>query len=212
MLTEMHRQAADNPIIRMSMDVRQGGRLQAGTYGDSRVVRRAEIGRDELGAIVLQADQVLCGRNNTRQAFNMRIRALRGIASALPIKGDRLVCLKNNREKGLLNGGIWEALEVDPMRGHCEMRVKSLDEPEMPPVDVRVFDEFWRGEEKNIDWRRLRDFEQFTFGYALTVHKSQGSQWDDIAVFDESAAFREHAPNHLYTGITRAAERITVVV
>ena len=30
------------------------------------------------------------------------------------------------------------------------------------------------------------------FGYALTVHKAQGSQWDDVMLFDESYAFGEH--------------------
>ena len=43
MLTEVHRQAADNPIIRMSMTVREGGRLDPGAYGESRVITRAEI-------------------------------------------------------------------------------------------------------------------------------------------------------------------------
>ena len=51
-----------------------------------------------------------------------------------------------------------------------------------------------------------------TYGYALTVHKAQGSQWDEVVLFDESFAFREHAARWLYTGLTRAAERITVVV
>ena len=36
MLTEVHRQAADNPIIRLSMDVREGRRLARGDYGDPR--------------------------------------------------------------------------------------------------------------------------------------------------------------------------------
>jgi len=45
----------------------------------------------------------------------------------------------------------------------------------------------------------------------LTVHKAQGSQWDDVMLFDESFAFRENRARWLYTGITRAATRITVV-
>ena len=50
-----------------------------------------------------------------------------------------------------------------------------------------------------------------TYGYALTVHKSQGSQWERVMVFDESALFREHRDRHLYTAITRAAKSVTVV-
>jgi exodeoxyribonuclease V len=56
-----------------------------------------------------------------------------------------------------------------------------------------------------------RDSDEFTYGYALTVHKSQGSQWDNVVLFDESYAFREHRARWLYTGLTRAAEKILVV-
>ena len=45
----------------------------------------------------------------------------------------------------------------------------------------------------------------------MTVHKAQGSQWDDVVLFDESWAFREHQARWLYTAVTRAAEKITVV-
>ena len=45
----------------------------------------------------------------------------------------------------------------------------------------------------------------------LTVHKAQGSQWDDVVLFDESFAFPDSRERWLYTGITRAAKRLTVV-
>ena len=53
---------------------------------------------------------------------------------------------------------------------------------------------------------------QFDFGYVLTVHKAQGSQWDSVVLFDESFAFSEGRARWLYTGITRAAKRLTVVL
>ena len=56
-----------------------------------------------------------------------------------------------------------------------------------------------------------RQFDEFTFGYSLTVHKAQGSQWDNVYLFDESYVFREEAARWLYTGVTRASEQITVV-
>ena len=57
-----------------------------------------------------------------------------------------------------------------------------------------------------------RESDEFDYGYALTVHKAQGSQWDNVYLFDESYAFREHRARWLYTGVTRAAERLTVVL
>ena len=80
-------------------------------------------------------------------------------------------------------------------------------------VDIKVL----RGRDRRAPRRRSRpsckrETDEFTYGYALTVHKAQGSQWDDVVLFDESFAFREHRARWLYTGLTRAAKRITVVV
>lgn len=207
MLTDIHRQAADNPIIKLSMDVREGKRLTPGAYGNSKIITRADLDRDE----VLASDQVLVGMNKTRQSFNSRIRTLKRFTSPMPQTGDRLVCLKNNREKGLLNGSLWTAETVAVRSGQVSMAVKSLDGMQ-DPGEVNVLSQFFLGTEKDIDWKLRRGTDEFCFGYALTVHKSQGSQWDDVMLFDESASFRENRVNHLYTGLTRAAERITIVI
>src|SRR5262249_16336339 len=103
MLTEVHRQAQDDPIVRLSMTIRAGKRLQEGRYGESEVVRREAVD----SARVIGADQILVGRNTTRRAYNARLRERRGFVDALPIAGDKLVCLRNNRRKGLFNGGLW---------------------------------------------------------------------------------------------------------
>lgn len=217
LLTEIHRQAADNPIIRMSMEIREGRQLQPGQYGDSLVIRQRDMDKDELRSMVLAADQLLCGKNNTRQTFNRRVRELRGIAGQpeawMPTAGDRLVCLKNNRTKGLLNGGLWTVEKVDVGRQKFNMRVASLDDPAaIIPVDVETPFPYFQGLEKEMDWRERKKADEFCHGYALTVHKSQGSQWDNVLLFDESHVFRETRLNHLYTGCTRAAEKVTVVV
>ena len=79
-------------------------------------------------------------------------------------------------------------------------------------MKVSVLPNFFDGTEDEIPWELRKHTDEFTFGYALTVHKAQGSQWNDIVLFDESFAFREHRARWLYTGLTRAAETITVVV
>lgn len=209
LLTEIHRQAQDNPIIRLSMDVRAGKALQPGTYGDSRVILRSDVDADE----VLGADQVIVGMNTTRQRYNHRIRKLRGFDSAFPEMGDRLVCLRNNHAKGLLNGSLWQpkrlGSDADNIIG---LEVKSLDDEDAGPVDVTVPEAFFLGKEKDLDWRIKRANDEFTFGWALTCHKSQGSQWDNVFIVDESAVFAEKATRWQYTAITRAAERVTLLV
>jgi exodeoxyribonuclease-5 len=210
MLTEVHRQAADNPIIRMSMDVREGRRLQAGSYGDSRV-----ISRDILTTpTVLDADQVLVGKNMTRRLYNGRMRKLLGFPEPSFMLNDRVICLKNNKEKGLLNGSIWRVAEIRWQEAdETSMVVSPLDAGMVRiPTLVDTHHAWLRGEENALDWREARRYQPFDFAYAVTVHKAQGSQWDNVCLFDESATFREDARKWLYTGITRAAEKVTVVL
>ncbi|WP_375450651.1 ATP-dependent RecD-like DNA helicase [uncultured Devosia sp.] len=206
MLTEIHRQAADNPIIRLSMDVREGGYLERGRYGESLVVAREDVDRDA----VLLADQVLVGRNKTRLQYNDRLRELRGLPFHEPVAGDRMVCLRNNPRKRLLNGQIWIVTEVSRKANGKYSLLLGADEGK-GEAKVMTHKAFFAGEEDAMAWPERRQFDEFTFGYCLTVHKAQGSQWDNVYLFDESFVFREERARWLYTGITRAAEKITVV-
>ena len=81
MLTDIQRQARDNPIIRMSLDIREGRALTRGDYGGSRVIGKGEVDQ----AAVLAADQVLVGRNKTRLQYNDRLRELRGLPFHEPV-------------------------------------------------------------------------------------------------------------------------------
>jgi len=208
MLTEIHRQAENNPIIRLARTVRDGGEIAWGDYGETRV-----IGRDEINAeMVLKADQVLVGLNRTRRMYNQRIRTLLGRSEILPVAGDKLVCLRNDREKGLINGGLWRVEELGGVKkDYVRLRVRSEEEPELGVVKVAVLKAFFQGAEADLPWNIRRDSDEFDYGYALTVHKAQGSQWDDVILFDESRSFREHRARWLYTGVTRAAKRLTIV-
>jgi exodeoxyribonuclease-5 len=208
MLTAIHRQAADNPIIHLSQIVRSGGELKEGAYGDTRIVRRGAID----AAQVLAADQVLVGVNRTRRAYNQRMRALNGFTELLPLAGDRLVCLRNDRTKGLINGGLWRVEALGGVqKDFVKMTVRSEDEGSAKAVKVAVLKNFFEGTEGELAPLVRRQSDEFDYGYALTVHKAQGSQWDDVMLFDESFAFRDHRARWLYTGLTRAAKRLTLV-
>jgi exodeoxyribonuclease V len=208
MLTDVHRQAADNPIIQLSMMIREGGRLSTGTFGESRVVGRDEIDAEE----VTSADQVLVGLNRTRRAYNQRMRELLGRGRALPEPDDKLVCLRNDRKKGLLNGSLWTVKTASGIRRKkLRFTVVPEEDSSQKPLRIGVLPEFFMGAEE-IPYVLRRDSDEFDYGYALTVHKAQGSQWSKVVLFDESGAFREHRNRWLYTGITRAAERLTIVL
>ncbi|UTD27910.1 ATP-dependent RecD-like DNA helicase [Bradyrhizobium sp. WD16] len=209
MLTEVHRQAKDDPIVRMSMAVRAGEELEIGSYGDSEVVPRDRLDP----ARVMGADQILVGRNATRRAYNMRVRQRLGIEDPLPVAGDKLVCLRNNRKKALFNGGLWRVKARAQSKSRIVTMRLSPDEDfggKVTKVSVRA--DCFAGGMEDIPWEQRKPYDEFDFGYVLTVHKSQGSQWDDIVLFDESFAFAETRARWLYTGITRAAKRLSVVV
>jgi len=209
MLTEVHRQAKDDPIVHLSMAVREGRTLAPGRYGESEVVARAAL--DPLR--VTTADQILVGRNATRRAYNTRMRALRGLKEPLPQAGDKLVCLRNNKKKGLFNGGLWTLIERRERKsGVLALRIKPEDEPWARTMRVTARPECFMGGSEALSWEERRGHDEFDFGYVLTVHKAQGSQWDDVCLFDESFAFPDARARWLYTGITRAAKKLTVVV
>lgn len=203
MLTEIHRQAKDSPIIRLATDVREGRGLTPGTYGDSLVVHRSDLDRGS----VMAHDQILVGRNNTRRTTNVRARELLKRASHLPEKGDKLVCLRNDHKIGLLNGELWNT--IDSVILDDDTLALTLEGEEGQHLSVEAHRHHFEGRELGY-WEK-RQAQEFDYGYALTTHKSQGSQWGSVIVFDESGCFRQDRKRWLYTAITRAANRLTVV-
>lgn len=205
MLTEIHRQAADNPIIRLSMAIREGEDFNE-TSEACRVIGKNDVDTDEIVA----ADQVLVGANRTRKRYNDRLRELLGRDDETPEAGEKLVCLRNNKKKGLLNGGIWTVDRRMSPRGQ-RLRYSVRPEEGGKAVTVSTPRRFFTEGPDAVPWTQRKGADEFDYGYALTVHKAQGSQWDDVVLFDESYMFREHARQWLYTGVTRAAKRLTLV-
>lgn len=215
MMTDIVRQAADNPIIAVATHIRNGGVLKKpGRFGESRILSSKEF-HDDMGGILSRSDQLLVGMNKTRRAYNEFYRSALWDGKAeqeTPLDGDKMICLKNNHQKGLLNGSLWEATKVKKDTFGIGFVAKSLDVNADVYVDVRTHPFFLSGREKELDWRDKKLFDEFDYGYAITVHKSQGSQWDNVVVIDESGVFRETAARHLYTAVTRAAERVHIVI
>lgn len=212
LLREIHRQALDNPIIRISMDVRNGVKLKLGNYEDKvLIVKQSDYGPEEMLEIMMQSDQLLVGMNKTRHLCNELFREKLGYEGYMPVVNDRLVCLRNQRKKNLLNGGLWNVDNViNITENGVTMMVKSADFDVPTFAKVYTHPLFFEGRENEMDWKRKKFFDEFNYGYALTVHKAQGSQWNNVTLFNESSAFREEAKRWLYTGITRAEDKLTI--
>ncbi len=210
LLTEIHRQARDNPILRLALDVREGREFIRGDSGTAQVIGKEEVNQE----LVLKADQVLVGTNRTRKRYNQRLRELKGFTAIYPQAGDKLVCLRNDPAKGLLNGSLWKVMTSsrETVKPGINLLVSpEEDDPDRGVAKIKLLKAAFDDPDADIPWQQKKRFDDFDYGYALTVHKAQGSQWNDIVLFDESYAFKETRQRWLYTAITRAAERLTIV-
>jgi exodeoxyribonuclease-5 len=203
-MQEIHRQALDNPIIHYSNEVRNGRPLPYVKLPEFHHLRRSEASAD----IFLQADQIIVGRNKTRAAWNKRFRERKGITEALPRQGEKLICLKNNAEAGLFNGMIGEA------RADCvwaDYNKFSLDFEHAD--DLRVWRGDIEGNSEQYDGYNpvMRQLERFDFAYAITCHKSQGSEFDNVVVFHEPIGRGVERLRWTYTAITLERKSVVVV-
>jgi exodeoxyribonuclease-5 len=210
LLTEIHRQARDNPIIDLAMQVREGREIMHGDYGTAQVIGKNDVDRD----MVLEADQVLVGINRTRRRYNQRLRELKGFDQTYPQAGDKLVCLRNDPAKGLLNGSLWQVMTSS--KETVKPGINLLVRPEDDDMDrgsakIKLLKSAFDDPDLEVPWQTKKRYDDFDYGYALTVHKAQGSQWNSVVLFDESFAFRDSRERWLYTAITRAAERLVIV-
>lgn len=210
MLTEIHRQAAESPIVRLATEVREGKfRNQEIDTPGLLVCKRSNLNRSH----VTGADIVIVGRNDTRQKYNKRLRELAGISDLMPVKGEPLICLRNDRSRQVYNGDILTVARRRANKGSISLWLED-PEGERARTQVCVKRQFFIDdvEASKIPFDQLRDTQQFTYGYAITCHKSQGSQWGNVCVFNESRVFSTDAERWLYTAVTRASEHLTLVI
>ncbi len=194
MLSKVERVAAENPLIWLALEVLEHRMPKPGRYGDSRIFKP---GRPISDLDVSSADQMIVGLNRTRQALNKRSRMLSGafdIDSQFPIKGERLMCLKNNKQSGILNGTQWICSEpvIKPIQRLKDPRypMKGSEPTNLEGLYFRIlgldlFDSEGNGLivnsvcsthhfDRNLPeppWRDIAGTDEFDFAAAATVHK-----------------------------------------
>lgn len=213
MLTDVHRQAAQSPVLQMATTVRSGNRLLPGTYGDSKAVFKASMTPSDLWD---SGAQVLVAKNKTRRSLNSAARRHYQFAHAVPMFGERVICLKNNYNVGIFNGETFVVTRCDEDgKGWLSMDLirEGAEAGQDPSVEgVRVHSSFFTEEHGGIPDTIKFGSPHFDYAYAITVHKSQGSQWDDVVVYTEDWPFGEDRQRWMYTALTRAARNVTVML
>ena len=219
-LEKIHRQAKNNPIIQLSRTARRCGKIPALGFGPKvwkmkREDYQAQEKVEELLANYNEDTLVICGYNDTRIKLNNFIRRKLGFDFPTPQVGDRVICLRNNREKGIYNGMLGRLLFIKKKdKGWYQAEIKMDDEKELYGGLIAV-EQFNRPRPMNFSKERKRIIkgDLFDFGYALTVHKAQGSQAKRVILFEErfSRMNDEQWRRWLYTAVTRAEEELYII-
>lgn len=210
LLTEVHRQAAESYILRLATAIREGTWQPRPWHGDDLlVVEKAHL----APSFVLDADIVLVGKNDTRRRYNERLRMRNGIKNPMPVKGEPVICLRNDGKTQVSNGEIFTVERLGKTkRKNLLMTLSDPDTSERRFVEVNPL--FFTDEEQasKLPMKDLYGTQQFTFAYAITCHKSQGSSWEKVCVFNEAFGNREDRSRWLYTAVTRASKHLTLVI
>jgi exodeoxyribonuclease-5 len=62
------------------------------------------------------------------------------------------------------------------------------------------------------DWKDKKHLTEASFGWAITAHKAQGSQWENVIVWDDGLGRSElDRRRWLYTAITRAERGLVLL-
>lgn len=220
-LDEIHRQAKDNPIIHLATQAREGQLISYGDYGNGvKVVSRRNdqyTTNPELDA------QIIVGTHVKRWNTTKAIRKAYGYDGYSPQSGEVLIVCKNSRiTPEFVNGSFVRCVDdVELKEGDAYFPIKTEDENGVVRTVLAyqgLFEEHRLRQKNAFTSSKMEAFkarierEHLDYGWAITCHKAQGSQWDRVIVHDESGVFRDEAKNWLYTAITRAAKELIIVM
>lgn len=222
-LEKIHRQAQGNPIINLSEKVRHHQEIPFGDFGRVKKLNKESPEAGELVEEILREYDndllALVGYNHSRVQLNNAIREMQGMESHKPQSGDTIICLRNNHKKGIYNGMRGVINQIEPWADDKGRELWYFIEAEMDSGEEYVGKALKKqfNEKKTI--RNTADLsfyemgDLFDFGYALTVHKAQGSQARQVLLFEERFKQMDEDDWYrwLYTAVTRAEEELIIV-
>ena len=223
-LDEVVRQALDSPIIRLSVDIREGKLLEYGGPKECRVMPKNRVSDN----LLIGADQILCGKNITRHCLNERLRKIKFGEQYVnkPLEGDKIICLKNDwstlgsNEEPIVNGMIGTVSNIRLRDGHLykpEMVADFTSDNDGLYKDLNMDYKIFTEKEPTVNkdnWMMYPKNErahEFDYAYAVTVHKYQGSEAEKVVVYDEWLGDAEFHRKWLYSAVTRASKMLVVV-
>jgi exodeoxyribonuclease-5 len=235
-LEKIHRQAEGNPIIALSKAIRETGRFDRKQSEFVRYGRLFQIGKlleERYGSDADISKLVtICYTNARRVTTNNLTRKILGKPGPPSVR-DQIVCLKNIKRTSIYNGmrGIikkmggrdrqfpWQMLaEVDfvedgELNQHVAMCVAQFgfDKTLTFETFAQRLMQIAKKDLNVYSWSQVGQL--FDFGYAMTAHKCQGSQFDDVllAVERPNRVDEDGFRRWMYTAITRASSKLTIL-
>lgn len=208
-LERIHRQAEGSPILDVAYKARNGVPLTYGEHGPGVFfAKRSEVSIDWGGG----ADStVISYTNRTRMGINNLVRRAQQ-KSDEPIIGDKVICLRNNPDKGIVNGTIGTILHIEPWGDVFGVKIALEGAAEgAKPYEGAILPEQFS--EAATQWAP-RDVDLWTYAYCLTCHKAQGSEAEDVIVILERFhpnMSKDDRNRWLYTAFTRAKKSLTII-
>lgn len=197
-LEEIHRNAGS--IAKFAEHLRKGYSAR-GFKSDSDQVAFIAKPSDDL---LMSVDQVICAYNKTRVSINERIRQIQGYKEVINI-GERVMCLRNNRNLGLFNG--MQGTVVNLSEGKYRRKYMDFE------VDGIVIRDIWYDpkqfgkETYNFDSFSKDSANPFDYASAITAHKSQGDEWPNVLAIEQKCNKWDHR-RWAYTVASRAKEKL----
>ncbi len=234
-LSRIHRQEKDSPILDLAHALGDES-LEFGTFEEMVVdaARRDDrvIWAERVDAELMARSPVLVWRNQTRIRLIQAFRAAYGAPADALLPGEPLICdgielpLKHRKKRidlearGLIKGAQVIYLGPGNKPGFSRLHVVGAEDPRVSAASI-IKIELPDEEEPFIPYA-ARMGAAFLHGAAVTIHKAQGSQWEDVQVFapDLFVAARMNKTEAgialwkrlAYVAITRAEKRLHWVV
>ncbi|MGV8151626.1 MAG: ATP-dependent DNA helicase [Candidatus Nanoarchaeia archaeon] len=199
-LSQIHRQAKDNGIIQFATDIRNKENIK-NNYKNVEI--KDYFSYEDLDI----ADIIICGYNSTRCEINKKIREIKGYDEILN-NGEQIIVLKNDSRIGVFNGQL---LTIEKIIEECENSIYarcSDSEDEILELNLNK-NQF--GKLKLEEDKKQRNIVYADYGYCITAHKSQGSEWNNVLVIDQQCKLWD-AHRWRYTAITRASKNLTYII
>jgi exodeoxyribonuclease-5 len=145
------------------------------------------------------ADIVLCGTHVVRNRLNKGIRKHLGYPEGTVVVGEKMICLTNSPGWDTVNGELFTVQQIIREDKRTITVIAENDLGDLKRLSI------WRDLLLDDSNTQVVPYSAvpMTYAYAITVHKSQGSEWGKVIVTDSWRG--PNYSNWLYTGLTRGA-------